>query len=136
MIQVIFPTGKILEFPAKKILRQTFMRVGPQLVKTARAKMREPKTGELYRINGKLHRASAPGEAPADVTGQLFKSVKHLTQGHDLLFGSGSKRKTRYAKFLELGTKNMKERPMIFDSVQENYKNIENDITNTIGKLL
>ena len=41
-----------------------------------------------------------------------------------MIFGAGDK-ETNYAKFLELGTSKMDDRPFLFVSVEENYKNIE-----------
>lgn len=38
-------------------------------------KMRAPKSGRTYLIGGKTHTASAPGEAPAVLTGELIGSV-------------------------------------------------------------
>lgn len=39
--------------------------------------MRQPKSGHFYKKpNGRLYRASAPGEAPAIRTGRLLRSVK------------------------------------------------------------
>lgn len=39
-------------------------------------RMDDPKTGIVYRIGGKLHQASAPGEAPAVLTGNLKASIQ------------------------------------------------------------
>jgi hypothetical protein len=39
-------------------------------------KMREPKTGRVYIIGGKVHQASAPGEAPAIFSGELINSIE------------------------------------------------------------
>ncbi|MFH1485040.1 MAG: hypothetical protein ABIH46_03130 [Chloroflexota bacterium] len=41
------------------------------------ANFRGPKTGRVYVIGGKVHQASAPGEAPAILSGDLAHSVRH-----------------------------------------------------------
>lgn len=40
-----------------------------------RMSMRAKKHGRIYYINGRRHRASAPGEAPAILTGALYRSI-------------------------------------------------------------
>jgi HK97 gp10 family phage protein len=94
-------------------------------VDSAQRKMEEPKAGKIYIINGRRHQASAPGQAPAIITGDLKNSVRYELKGSDLLFGAGNN-EVDYAKFLELGTKKMAKRPFIEITARENYKNIEN----------
>jgi len=43
-------------------------------------RMREPKHGKTYTIGGKQHTASAPGEAPAVLTGELIESVEEYAE--------------------------------------------------------
>jgi HK97 gp10 family phage protein len=67
-----------------------------------------PKTGWLYRRKGRApHQASAPGEAPANDTGELAKSLDYNVQRVRLEVGESA----RYAIFLEDGTRKMKPRP-------------------------
>jgi len=69
------------------------------------------KTGALYRTRGVVHRASAPGEAPASDTGRLVNSI---TTKYDQASLSGVvSANTEYAPFLEYGTANMAERPFM-----------------------
>jgi hypothetical protein len=43
--------------------------------KVAREDMRKPKTGNIYKILGVDHQASAPGESPAVLTGTLINGL-------------------------------------------------------------
>lgn len=56
-----------------------------------------PKSGRLYIINGKLHRASAPGEYPANLTGKLKKSIDFEQDQLEMEFGAD----TKYAPILQ-----------------------------------
>ncbi len=44
-------------------------------------KLSGPRTGRIYIIRGRPHQASAPGEPPATLTGELRQSI-----GHELVF--------------------------------------------------
>ena len=112
------------QFPMIPIIMRGWHGVGRLLVKTAKAKQQAPKSGHIYIINGVKHQASAPGEAPGSITGELLESTRYEMKGDEMVFGAGDE-ETNYAKFLELGTKNMEDRPFIFKSVEENFKNIE-----------
>lgn len=62
------------------------------------------KSGKLYRIQGRLHRASAAYETPASVTGEYLRAVGYLVRGWDeLTFGNRSVK----AGWLEDGTRKM-----------------------------
>jgi len=70
-----------------------------------------PKTGREYPrgVNGdKIHRASAPGQAPATDTGALVSST-YLSRVDDATQAIGSR--LDYAFFLEFGTLKMEPRP-------------------------
>ncbi len=88
------------------------------VLKTKDAIKNPPKTGRIYRLSGALkrragrsfHQASAPGEAPANLTGDLRRGVSSITVGcESLTFGYSSD--TLYGRFLELGTRKMEPRP-------------------------
>jgi hypothetical protein len=67
-----------------------------------------PKTGRLYRRPGRApHQASAPGQAPANDTGNLANSLDYNVQRIRLEVGE----RAPYAIFLEDGTRKMKPRP-------------------------
>lgn len=66
------------------------------------------KTGRVYGFNGGLHQASAPGEAPANMTGKLAKSVNYRVRNQqEMAIGE----KEHYAIYLEDGTRKMAPRP-------------------------
>lgn len=88
---------------------------------------RGPKTGILYRIPGRKrrHRASAPGEAPANLTGTLRRGVNFKVKGSDQMeFGDTE----IYGKFLEIGTRRMKPRPHLIKAVKHNQAFAEKEL--------
>lgn len=68
-------------------------------------KLSGARTGRIYRIGrrGKVHQASAPGEAPASLTGKLRQSITHSIQWMgDNVFGEVGT-SVPYAAILEYG---------------------------------
>lgn len=80
-----------------------------------------PKTGRVYRRRGRVHQASAPGEAPATDTGRLVQS-RRTVYDQDKLQGDVVW-STDYARHLEYGTQKMEPRP--YASVAVNNKRLE-----------
>lgn len=75
-----------------------------------------PKTGRIYRIRGRDHQASAPGEAPATLTGKTEKSFNYNVHGpFSMELGESSP----WAGFLEDGTGKMKPRPHVIRAITE-----------------
>ena len=79
------------------------------------------KTGQVYRvrIRGRMvnHRASAPGEMPANMKGDLQRSIAFIVSGgNQMEFGAN----TKYAAWLEEGTKRMEPRPYLSTIVARN----------------
>lgn len=75
-----------------------------------------PKTGRVYRIRGRDHQASAPGEAPATFSGRLAKSYNYNVHGpFQMTVGESAP----YAGFLEDGTRKMKPRPHLIRAITE-----------------
>jgi len=111
---------------SKKGIRQAFYFIGKDLNKSSRDSIKEkPKSGRLYRIRrgGRIfnHRASAPGEAPANLTGALRRSINFTIQGSSFLqFGASA----AYAGFLEDGTRKIEKRPFLIKSIKDNNRNI------------
>ena len=91
-----------------------------------------PKTGRIYIINGRRHQASAPGEAPANLTGSLAKSADYKVTGSAFMeFGE----REEYGRYLEDGTTNIAPRPHVFRTVRE--RGVENArILKTAGRRL
>jgi HK97 gp10 family phage protein len=102
-------------------IRTAFFRLGNDLVEEARRSILEgPKTGKIRRIKRKRHQSSAPGEAPANITGLLKRSIAYQQRGGDqMVFGA----RAEYAPFLELGTRRISERPYLISSVDKNKRN-------------
>jgi len=77
-----------------------------------------PKTGREYARgvnNDKVHRASAPGEAPATDTGALVSSIYNESRGkYSRAIGS----RLDYAYYLEFGTFKMAKRPSWIPAVE------------------
>lgn len=66
------------------------------------------RSGRIYSFRGGQHQASAPGEFPANRTGNLAKSSDYVTRGHtELEVGESAE----YARYLEDGTSRMDPRP-------------------------
>ena len=86
------------------------------------------KTGRIYNVRrGKTrrrHRASARGEAPANLSGNLRASTGYDVRGADMRIGyreqSSKGNEVVYGKYLELGTKKMGERPAIEQAINRN----------------
>lgn len=92
------------------------------------------KTGRLYirRTAGGLrrrHRASAPGQTPANRTGNYRKSIGFSVDGaHQLTVGNSAE----YAGFLEVGTSRMRARPGLANSIRSSERDI---IRNLAGEV-
>jgi hypothetical protein len=84
------------------------------------------KTGRLYPFRGRLHQASAPGEAPANMTGSLANTAGFRVSGHyQCEFGD----REEYGKFLEEGTQKMKPRPHVARTAKEKERDNYNSLS-------
>lgn len=86
------------------------------LLITAKAKqliLSGPKTGKVYGS----HRASAPGEPPANETGRLVQSIRWEFTGSRLAIRVVAG--TVYASYLEFGTSKMAPRPFLRRAITE-----------------
>jgi hypothetical protein len=86
--------------------------IGRENVRHLRRLIKDPpNTGRIYNRPGNMgrrHQASAPGEAPADQTGRLRKSVSYRVRGSKMFGGSlvmEFGETAPYGIFLERGTK-------------------------------
>jgi len=113
-------------------IRDAFFDQGDRNVKYARKEiLKRNKTGNLYMIKGKLHRASAPGEFPANLSGKLRKSISYTVRGSNSMeFGD----KVEYGKYLELGTEHMKPREHIIRTVKERARDFSNALLYHVDK--
>ena len=91
------------------------------------------KTGQLYIIRrGKTRRrhiASAPGETPANISGKYRKAIGFKVDGaNQLIFGNSAE----HANFLESGTRFMKKRPGLGNTVKASERTIIRDLSSNI----
>lgn len=86
------------------------------------------------------HTASAPGEAPAVITGRLMNSITVEAMGSGLTVEVGPT--VNYGKYLEFGTKNkdggtkMDARPFMGPALEANIPGLENALANAIQRAL
>ena len=142
----VFAQIKAADRNAKQAIRRAFYFIGKDLTKTARRSIIEgPKTGRVYRrkVNGRLrrHRASAPGEPPANFRGALQRSIDFEVKGSDeMVFGAGGSTHkgifVDYAGFLELGTPKMKARTYLIRAIDKRRKQTRNYFERELEKRL
>jgi hypothetical protein len=122
-----------------RAIRKAFYYIGKDLVRdAAREILKKPKHGRIYTviIDGRTvkHQASAPGEAPANLRGDLRKSLDFNVEGSNKMeFGyreefinrKNSPRGVVYGRALELGyePRNLEPRPNLLPTIKRNYKN-------------
>lgn len=122
-------------------LRKSLYKIGKKLHKDAfKSFTDKPKHGRVYLIrkNGKLkkHKSSAPGEAPAKITGKSRDTLGFNVQGYMRLEFGYRTSDLEYPKWLELGTKIMKPRPALKLAIDKNEKEIINYFTQEINKAI
>ena len=76
------------------------------------------KSGRQYYVNGARHTASAPGQPPANVTGELVRSIKVSKERNKSTININK----NYAIFLEFGTSKMRPRPFIIPAFLKTKK--------------
>lgn len=103
-------TGKFLRKIDKGIDRRLTL-LALSIEAETKKLMAQPKSGAIYRVPGfkKTYQASAPGQAPAVRTGNLFRRVTHEVGKHTVRVGSNVK----YHKYLEWGTARIAARPSL-----------------------
>lgn len=121
----------------KKGLSKAFLQVAPAVIKEAQADMSKPKNGLTYIVfkstknrnlkRGRIHIASAKGEAPAILSGTLFRSMGFNRQSfHTLVIGS----KAEHAQWLEPSPdeswSGYLNRPFMLKAIESQNKNTEN----------
>lgn len=84
----------------------------------------KPGTGRVYVRDGKMHRASTPGQPPAKDTGTLEDSIEYKVtkEGYDVVGLVGST--ADYAIYLEFGTSKMAARPFLRPVLENKKKEI------------
>lgn len=97
-------------------LRKAHAEVGKENVRYLRKIIKDRnKTGRIYMIRGRRHQASAPGEPPANLSGDLARSAHYRAYGWERMeFGD----RVLYGKYLEKGTRFMAARPHLLLTVR------------------
>jgi hypothetical protein len=123
---------------SKKGIRQAYYDIGKDLRQTTQELILDnDKSGKVYvrRLSGRLvrHQASAPGQAPANLTGNLRRSIGFDVRGGEQLeFGSRAglpqgatapQAIAEYSKGLEVGTSKVAARPYLKPSIEQNNRN-------------
>lgn len=100
-----------------------------------------PKTGRIYRLELKgvkvYHQASAPGEPPANFTGDLRNTIDYRVKGSDqLIIKAGSQNKVFYAGDLEFGSEDGRilPRPYLNPAILKSQRDFNTIVTNYIVK--
>jgi len=148
----------------RNAIRKAFYDIGKDLVASTKEEInKKPKHGAIYLkthgLRGELKKpryytASAPGEAPAVVTGQLRKSINFTVNGYnEMIFGVDlSRGKAPYGKYLEYSNltalsvirlagvfhdKNrVSPRPFISAAYKKNKSNIKRKFANAINQAI
>ena len=125
-----------MSFTVPKGIKQGLLDVGPELMREVKRRIQyPPKTGRVYIIGGKRHQASAPGEAPANLTGNLVRSVRYTVPSDNRLV-IGEVKSAPYAKYLEKGSPGGKilPRPHLKPAVANKAREIEQAIQRGVFK--
>ncbi len=78
------------------------------------------KSGRVYKRRTVMHRASAPGEAPASDTGRLVNSIQaYNNPGGSEAFVVAGRGTVLYAALLEFGTSRMAARPFMVPALEK-----------------
>ena len=86
------------------------------------------RSGRVYIVRGRAHKASAPGEYPAKMTGKLVSSQQYKVSNKQLVFGNSAS----HSAYLENGTAKMSPRtflkPLVEEKVDDIGKNLHEEI--------
>lgn len=119
-----------LEKSLRKYLQAALVSIGNDVKSVmVRSITSQPKSGRIYKRGSVSHRASAPGEAPANDTGRLAGSINVFPNLEKLEIELGIKPPfVEYAAYLEFGTSRMDARPFVApagkQTREKNYQKI------------
>lgn len=124
---IAFDAAVSIEQNTKKGIRKAFFKIGKDIHTNFNNQvLRQKKSGRIYIRKDRLgrkrrHRASAPGESPANRTGTYRKSAAWINQTTQLTWGASAP----HADYLEVGTSRMKPRPGLLNAIRASERNIE-----------
>lgn len=113
-------------------IRNGWRKIGQDLKDELISETKKPKSGRLYRIKKKSHRASAPGETAARITGKYGRSASYIPRADELEFGVSSP----YGGYLEEGTSRMKARPGLQNTIKNKQSSFPSTMESEILKAL
>jgi HK97 gp10 family phage protein len=119
---------------ADNAITNAFYQHGAAVEALARKRiLQPPKTGQYYYIAElkRLHRASAPGQYPANMLGNLQKSLNYNVGPMQMEFGAN----TDYAPYLELGTASMAKRPFLEPSTRQTQGDMQQQYYTALRKV-
>lgn len=131
---------KRLPVSTKKGISKAFLQIGPDVINNAKEFMKRPKHGADYKVfwstagrrlkRGRIHRASSKGEAPAILSGELFRSMGFNRRTFDNLeIGSTAD----HAKYLEPSPdgswSGYLDRPFLRNAIRKSNRNIQTYIS-------
>ena len=121
-----------LTVDVKKEMRKALRKAGRNMEReVVYLLLTPPKTGRIYPLRGAKHRASAPGEAPANRTGKLIQSLySQVRSCTELEIGETEP----YAIYLEEGTSKMAPRPHVYKVANKYEQKIEDLILTALDK--
>lgn len=127
-----------LDRRVKRAIHDALCEIGQSNTVHARHMIFRRKTGRIYIIKGAFHQASAPGEPPANLSGELARHIGYVVSGHKQMeFGDKSQQgKAPYGLFLEGGTKKMKPRKHISRTIQEQSRDTYTSLEDSMKKAL
>ena len=119
MVKIVDDTAFIVIdksiYNIRKGIHRGLLDVSPMIVRDARRRITEPpKTGRLYFRNGSIHQASAPGESPANLTGDLRDSIYAETTSPYRLQLIADENYAPHAIWMEFGTEDGRIAPRPF----------------------
>ena len=115
---------KVNSAELKKIINQAENLVSESSVYMAEEMKKSITSGAKSGRRYGSHTSSAPGQAPANWTGQLLKSIKvQKMKGISFVYITA-----KYAEFLEFGTSKMRARPFIIPAFIKTKKYIQDKL--------
>jgi HK97 gp10 family phage protein len=115
---------KVNSAELKKIINQAENLVSESSVYMAEEMKKSITSGAKSGRRYSSHTSSAPGQAPANWTGQLLKSIKvQKMKGISFVYITA-----KYAQFLEFGTSKMRARPFIIPAFIKTKKYIQDKL--------